>query len=256
MENKKFQEDLVSVIIPVYNSEKFLKETLNSALNQTYKNIEIIIINDCSVDNSENIIKSYCSKYKNIIYYKKSKNEGVAVARNLALDIAKGRYVAFLDSDDLWEKEKVEKQITLMKEKEASISYTAIEMIDEHQNKIKNKREVREIIDYNFLLHNTMIATSSVIVDRKKTENFKMPLRRSGQDYATWLMLLHNGNKAYGINEALVKYRIRNNSLSSNKLKSIKQVFEIQVKEEKINIIKAGYNTLLFCINALKKYYL
>ena len=256
MENKLFQEDLVSVIIPVYNSEKFLKETLNSVLNQKYKNIEIIIINDCSVDNSENIIKSYCVKYKNIIYYKKQKNEGVAVARNLALDIAKGRYVAFLDSDDLWEKEKVEKQITLMKEKEAFISYTAIEMIDEHQNKIKSKREVQEIIDYNFLLHNTMIATSSVIVDRKKTGNFKMPLRRSGQDYATWLMLLRNGDKAYGINEALVKYRIRNNSLSSNKLKSIKQVFEIQVKEEKINLIKAGYNTLLFCINALKKYYL
>ncbi len=255
MESKIFQEDLVSVIIPVYNSEKFIKETLNSVLNQTYKNIEIIIINDCSIDNSENIIKSYCSKYKNIIYYKKQKNEGVAVARNLALDIAKGRYVAFLDSDDLWEKEKVEKQITLIKEKEASISYTAIEMINEYQDKIKSKREVREIIDYNFLLHNTMIATSSVIIDRKKTGNFKMPLRRLGQDYATWLMLLRNGSKAYGINEALVKYRIRDNSLSSNKLKSIKQVFEIQTKEEKINTIKAGYNTLLFCINALKKYY-
>ena len=144
--------DFVSVIIPVYNSAKYIGKTLESVLYQTYKKIEIILIDDCSTDNSRHIIEQYRNMYDNIIYKLQERNGGAAVARNTALKIAKGRYVAFLDSDDLWYPKKLEKQLKLMKQKNAAICYTAIEMIDEDGNLIKGKRNVKEKINYNFLL--------------------------------------------------------------------------------------------------------
>lgn len=256
MVDRLLQEDLISVITPVYNVERYIGKTIDSILGQTIGNIEIILVDDYSKDGSADIIEQYCVKYPNIVYHRQEKNMGAAVARNKALEIANGRYVAFLDSDDLWLPEKLEKQMKLMKSKSAPMTYTAIEMMDENDALVKPKRKVRDSVDYLFLLHNTMIATSSVIIDRKQLGDFRMALRRSGQDYATWLMLLRNGAVAYGIDEALVKYRVGNKSLSSNKLKSIKQVWEIQTQDEGINKLSAGFNVLCFCFNAFKKYFM
>jgi len=251
-----YDNELVSVIIPVYNAEKFISKTIESVLNQTYKNIEIVIVDDCSKDNSRKIIDQYTANYKNIVYHLQEKNCGAAVARNTALKIAKGRYVAFLDSDDLWYPKKLEKQLKLMKQKNAAICYTAIEMIDEDGNLIKGKRNVKEKINYNFLLKNTMIATSTVVVDRNIIGDFQMPNIRSGQDYATWLQLMRNGTDAFGINDVLVKYRKCNNSLSANKLKSVKQVWKIQTEIEDISTLRATINVLYFMLNAFRKHYL
>jgi len=249
-----YNNGTVSVIIPVYNAGKYIERTLQSALNQTYKDIEIIFVDDCSKDDSAEIIANYMTRFQNIVYYKLAKNMGAAVARNTALNIAKGRYVAFLDSDDQWLPQKLEKQLDLMKKKNVSLSYTAIEMIDEQDKLIKGKRNVRDHLDYKFLLHNTMIATSTVIVDRNLTSSFQMPLRRSGQDYATWLLLLRGGTIAFGLNEVLSRYRVTNDSLSSNKFKSIKQVWQIQTQDEHICKFYASVNVLCFIFNALKKY--
>lgn len=252
--NRNFENGLVSVIIPVYNAERFLRQSIESVINQTYKKVEIIIIDDFSKDSTPLIIKHYSELYNNIFYYRQSNNQGVAVARNIGLDLACGQYVAFLDSDDIWEPIKIEKQILLMKSKRASISYTAIVMIDEQGKVIREKRNIILKVDYNILLKNTVIATSSIVVDRNFHGEFHMPLLRSGQDYATWLFLLRGGVMAYGINEGLVQYRITKGSLSSNKLKSIKQVWSVQVYQEKVNIIRAYYNTFWFILNALRKY--
>lgn len=251
---RQFIDDLISVIIPVYNSEKYIKQTLDSILEQTYGRFEIVIVDDCSNDSTEEIIKSYMKEYMEIVYYRQEKNMGAGVARNKALEIAKGRYVAFLDSDDIWQAEKTAKQMKLIKHKNSAFCFTAIEMIDENNSIIKEKRKIKNKVDYKFLLRNTMIPTSSVIIDRKILGDFRMSNRRGGQDYATWLKLLRHGTIAYGIDEALVKYRVGNNSLSSNKFKSIKQVWEIQTQNEKINKISAGYNVVCFAFNALKKY--
>lgn len=143
-----------------------------------------------------------------------------------------------------------------MKEKKSPFSYAAIEMMDEEGKTIKGKRNLKETCDYKYLLHNTIIATSSVIVDRSMLGDFRMPLRRGGQDYATWLSLLRNGAVACGINETLVRYRVGSNSLSSNKFKSIKQVWEIQTQDEHINKIAAAFHVGCFGFNAVKKYYL
>lgn len=255
MINDRFDNEIVSVITPVYNAERFLRETVESALNQTYPQMEIILVDDCSPDKSSEIIKELMATYPNIVYHLQPSNMGAGVARNTALELANGRYVAFLDADDVWKPEKTARQLELMKEKGSPFGYTAIEMIDETGKVVKGKRKVREKINYKFLLHNTMIATSTVIIDRKELGDFRMPLRRGGQDYATWLSLLRSGCTAVGINEALEQYRLVSGSLSSNKLKSVKQIWEIQTKDEKIFPLIVLKNIFLYAVNAVMKYF-
>lgn len=253
---RQYEVGVVSVITPVYNAGKVIGKTLESIFKQTYKNIEIVLVDDCSTDNSREVIEKYKVSHPEIVYYCQETNQGAGAARNKALELAKGQYVAFLDADDMWHSEKIEKQIKLLKKKNGAFSYTAIQMIDENDNILKKKRKVREQVDYKFLLHNTMIATSTVVIDRSKLGDFRMPLRRGGQDYATWLMLLRDGTIAYGIDEALEDYRVGNkDSLAGKKSRSVKQVWEIQTQNEGINKIYATFNVFCFCLNAVKKYF-
>lgn len=251
-----YNNDTVSVITPVYNVEKFIAETIESVMNQDYKDVELVLVDDCSSDRSADIIKEYQNRFTNIIYHKQEKNQGAAVARNTALDIAKGRFVAFLDSDDAWCPGKLQKQLDFMKNNKAAISCTAMDTFDEKGNLFGNVREVKSVIDYKFLLHNTMIATSTVIVDRSLTGDFQMPLRRGGQDYATWLMLMRNGTVCHGLNETLSHYRVLKNSLSSNKWKSIRQVWVIQTQNEGINRVSAAINLCHFIFHGIVKHFI
>lgn len=252
----QYNNETVSIITPVYNVSRFIDRTLASVLQQSYKDYEIILVDDCSKDNSAEIIARYTAKYPNVIYYKQEINQGAAVARNKALELAKGRYVAFLDSDDLWCEGKLEKQLAFLKEKKAAITCTALDCIDEEDKPLNSVRNVREVISYNFLLHNTMIATSTVLIDRNKTGDFRMPLRRGGQDYATWLMLMRKGIDCYGLNEVLSHYRVMKQSLSSNKWKSIRQVWKIQTQDEKINKVSAAINVCFFIVNGFIKHFI
>lgn len=253
--NRKYVKGRVSVITPIYNAEKYLKKTLESVFEQTYDEIEIVLVDDCSQDGSAQIIASLKKQHPEIVYFLQSQNMGAGAARNKALELATGQYVAFLDSDDIWLPEKTSRQIALMKKTKSPFSYAAIEMMDEADKTIKGKRTIKETCNYRYLLHNTIIATSSVIVDRNVFGDFRMPLRRGGQDYATWLKLLRGGAVACGINEVLVRYRVSNKSLSSNKLKSVKQVWEIQTQDEHINPFLAIFHVGCFIFNATKKYY-
>lgn len=250
-----FDNQTVSVIIPVYNAEKFIANTLDSVLKQTYQDFEIILVDDCSNDLSEEIIASYKKSNEKIVYYRQSINQGAAVARNKALSLAKGRFVAFLDSDDVWCEKKLEKQMEFINRKGCAISCTAMDIMDVRGKQLGGIRNVRHEISYQFLLRNTMIATSTVMIDRNKTGLFEMPLRRGGQDYATWLMLLRKGNDCCGLNEVLTHYRILPNSLSSNKWKSIKQVWQIQRRGEGVAFLPAVFNVCCFVINAFIKHF-
>lgn len=251
-----FDNQLVSVITPAYNASKFISKTIDSVVKQTYKDIELIIVDDKSTDNTVEIIREYQKTYPFIRLFEQEVNAGAAVARNTAMSKARGRYLAFLDSDDVWLSDKLEKQLSQMKNTGSVFSFAAIEMIDEDGNLLKSHRHIPKSVDYRFLLKNTAIATSSVLLDRNAFANFTMPLRRSGQDYATWLQLLRNGVVARGIDEVLVQYRVSSNSLSSNKFKSVKQVFDIQTKDENISKIKASMNCIAFAWNAFKKHFL
>ena len=246
---------LVSSITPVYNSERFLAQTVRAIIQQTYKNIEIILVDDCSSDHSRNIIETFAKEHSNIRYIFLPRNEGAAVARNYALNAVNGQYVAFCDSDDIWKPEKIEKEIRWMQKRDADFVFTAIEMIDENGTVIKEKRNVREYVDYNYLLKNTMIATSSVLLDIGRIGTLQMPNIHSGQDYATWLMLLRNGRIAYGLDEALVQYRKRGNSLSSNKFANPKKVWRIQTELEHISPFNALLNVGFYAWNGVKKHF-
>lgn len=249
-------EGLVSIIVPVFNAQRVIEETVKSVQEQTYKYWEIILVDDSSMDRSAILIKKMAMNDQRIKYFKLEHNSGAAVARNKGISLAQGRYIAFLDADDYWMPEKLQRELDIMKETKGSFIYTATQMIDEGGHKLGDYTPVPEWTDYNHLLKRTVIATSSVLLDMNMIGDFSMPLRRSGQDYATWLMLLRRVERAYGINEALTFYRISPKSLSSNKLKSIKQVYSIQTKEEGLNPIYAGYNTLCFCLYAFKKHFL
>ncbi len=250
--DREYETGLVSIITPVYNCEKFIKETIESVLNQTYAKIELLLIDDCSKDNSAAIIHTFNDD--RIVYFKQEKNMGAGVARNKALELAKGQYVAFLDADDIWEKDKIEKQLKLMADTKSWFSYTGASVINEDGSFAKKVRKVKPKCSYKKLLKNTMIITSSVLIDRTVSGDFRMSEMRSGQDYATWLMLLRKKNVACGVCEPLCRYRNSSNSLSSNKFKSIKQVYTIQRKQENINWFSASINTCFFILNALKKH--
>jgi teichuronic acid biosynthesis glycosyltransferase TuaG len=252
-----YNNQTVSVITPVYNCEKYIAETIESALSQTYQNIEIVLVDDCSTDKSSNIIEDYKNKYSDkIVYYKQEKNMGAAVARNTALENAKGRYVAFLDSDDLWYPEKIEKQLELMKEKDIAFCYTAYEMVDNQGALIKDKVEIIERAKYRHILKKTVISTPTVVLDRQLIGNLKIPSRRTGQDYAYWLLLLRKVKIAYGIDEVLVTVRRRVGSLSKNKFQNIKDVWEVQRYNENISLISVIYNTGWYMVNSFSKRFL
>ena len=251
-----YKDGLVSVIIPAYNCSKYLVKAVESAVNQTYKNIEVIIVDDCSTDDTSSIIEYICRKYNNVFSYRNEKNSGVAFTRNNAVDKASGQYIAYLDADDVWDKTKIEKQLEVFKDKiNTPLVFSAIDFIDENDVSIKSKRKIKKIVSFRYLLRHTPISTSSVVIDRKVVSNIKMPLRKTAEDYSLWLQVLKKYGNAVGIDEVLVHYRKTSTSLSSKKSKEIKHFYDVQVKDLKIKKICAAYNTICYVLYAIKKHF-
>ena len=221
MEELRYQQKLVSIVTPVYNAESFIEQTILSVMAQTYTEWELLLIDDCSTDNSAKIIQQYVKQDKRIKYHRHQQNSGAAVARNTAISLARGEYLAFLDSDDLWVSNKLERQLSFMKSHGAAFVFSRIKMIDPQGNTLKDSIPIPAKVSYQTLLKRTVIATSTVLINRTQVGHFSMPLRRGGQDYATWLMLLRRLNYAFGQNECLVEYRVSDHSLSSKKKDSI-----------------------------------
>ena len=249
------EDDLVSIIVPVQNSEKFIKDTIKTVQEQTYNNWELILVNDCSVDNSKKIIEKEIKKDKRIKLINLKENSGAAIARNTGIDNAKGKYIAFLDADDLWEKEKIEKQINFMKEKECAFSFSGYEFADEDGKGNGKIVRVPEKINYKQALKNTTIWTSTVMFDIEKTgrELIHMPNVKRGQDTATWWKVLKTETNAYGINEVLSYYRRTSDSLSANKIKALKRTWNLYRNVEHLNIFYSFYNFCWYCFNAIRR---
>lgn len=237
----------VSVIIPVHNSEKYILECINSVINQTYKNLEIIIIDDKSTDNSVNIIKNI--KDKRIKLIELSINSGAAIARNKGIEASTGDYICFLDSDDYWKLKKIEKQVKFIKDK--AFIYSEYLYLRKDKTHIAH---VPKSLTYNQLLKNSAIFTSTVMLNMKylNKEDIYMPNIRMGQDYGAWYKILKKVNIAYGMQEVLSIYRVGNKSLSSNKLKAIKRTWNLY-KQEELPIYKRIYCFVCYAYNAIKR---
>ena len=202
-------DKLVSIIVPVYNAEKFIRETIQTVLNQTYRNWELLLVNDCSTDSSKSIIKEYEKKDNRIHLIELEQNSGAAIARNTGIEKSNGRYIAFLDADDLWDNQKLEMQLKFIKEHDYEFTYTGYEFADENGNKNGKIVDVPDNINYKQALKNTTIFTSTVIFDVKKLgkDLIKMPNVKRGQDTATWWKVLKTGIVAHGLQESLSIYR-------------------------------------------------
>ena len=245
--------ELVSIITPSYNSAKFISETIESVLAQSYKNWEMIIVDDLSSDNSTDLIEKYTLTDPRIKLIRLKINSGPAIARNTAIELARGRYIAFLDADDLWLSKKLEKQLQFMHEQSLAFSYSSYHLIDEEGNEL-GKFITKNSISYNSMLNTCSIGCLTAIYDTNKLGKILMPNIRKRQDYGLWLKILKEIKETKGILEPLATYRIVKNSVSSNKLKAATYQWKIYRDVENLNLLRSTYHFIHYFINGIMKY--
>lgn len=243
----------VSVITPAYNAARFIRDTIESVQSQTYNSWEMIIVDDCSSDNTCDIVEEKARHDNRIRLIRQTENGGPARARNSALKAATGRYIAFLDSDDLWLPEKLERQLAFVQKHEAVLSFTQYRRISITGDQYGKLITIPSTIDYRGLLKNTAIATSTVIIDRKKSGPFEM-VGTFYDDFVLWLDLLKRGIIAHGLQEDLMRYRIVGKSVSRNKLKSALWVWRTYRNIEKLSPPYSAWCFLNYAIRACIKY--
>lgn len=247
-------KELVSIVVPVYNAAKYVKATVMSVVGQTYENWELLLVDDGSTDGSSEIIKQL-EQEDNLGRIKVlfPKEHGTAArARNYGLSHAIGQYIAFLDADDLWEPQKLEKEMDFMREKQAGFVFTGYEFANAEGEGTGKIVKVPDTLNYRQALKNTTIFTSTVLFDTKivDKELIFMPEIKS-EDTATWYRILRNGHIAYGLNENLVKYRRVANSLSSNKIEAVRRIWNLYRKAEKLSLIYSAYNFVFWAVRAV-----
>lgn len=244
--------DLVSIIVPVYNVENFIGETMDRVLAQTWQDWELLLVEDCSEDNTAALIRQYMEKTgdSRIRLISQSSNMGAARARNRGLEEAGGRYIAYLDADDLWEPEKLEREIAFMQEKDAAFAFTGYEFADENGKGTGKVVHVPETLTYRQALSNTTIFTTTVMFDLEKIskEQLEMPVIKS-EDTALWFRVLRSGVTAHGLDENLVKYRRPGKSLSSNKLEALRRIWNLYRRAEGMSVVSSAWH---FCFWALR----
>jgi len=232
---------LISVIMPAYNAEKTIEAAICSVLAQTYKNFELIIIDDCSSDATAEIIEKYVNEKHSIRICRNDCNRGIAFSRNTGIESAKGEWVAFLDSDDMWRKDKLRKQMDFIRETGAVISYTASAFIDAAGHPCGYTLPAQYRMNYKDLLRHNLMSCSSVIVRRDIMLKTRMSDGMIHEDYAAWLQILRETTFAFGLNEPLLTYRVSKNSWSGNRLKSARMIFETY------KYVGYGTMTAFFC---------
>ena len=244
---------LVSIITPVYNREEVLRQTVESVLSQSFGDFEYILVNDASTDNSLAILKEYEKKDSRVKVINLEKNLGPAGARNAGVEKASGKYIAFLDSDDMWEKDKLQIQLDFMKERDIAISFTSFELVDAKGNSLGKTVKAKKEVDLDTFLKCTCIGFSTSMIDVEKTGEFSfinIPIR---QDAHLWITLLKRVEKAYGIEKTLVKYRVHRGNISANKFKAALGTWNLYYKIEKLGFFKSLYYFSHYAVNGVLK---
>lgn len=254
LNKNQWEVGLVSIITPVYNAEEFIAETIQSVINQSFSNWELMLIDDASQDQSSQTCQSFAEEDSRIRYHRLPDNQGAAVARNKGLELARGQYIAFIDSDDKWLPDKLEIQVSQMEAEDTAFTFTDFALVNESGEIIKEQTGVPSVMTYSDLLKNTTIACSTVVIDRGMIGDFRMPLVRKGQDTATWLMLMRErGIKAYGIQQVLNHYRQVAGSISSDRIGALKRTWNTYYRLEKLPLPKALYYFSHYVFNAIRR---
>ena len=248
--------ELVSIIVPVYNAEKFIEHTIDCVRKQTYTNWELLLIEDSSTDNTLQVMTDLVKNLADDrIYIARQEGDGGAAgARNKGLALAKGRYITYLDADDYWVNNKLERELDFLIEKQAGFVFTGYEFADENCKGTGKVVHVPETLNFHQALGNTTIFTSTVMLDTEKIEKqlMVMPYIKS-EDTATWWQILKTGQLAYGLDENLVLYRRAGKSLSSNKLEALRRIWNLYRKAAGLSIWESCYYFVLWAVRAVKR---
>jgi glycosyltransferase involved in cell wall biosynthesis len=235
---------LVSIITPAYNSSQFIRETIESFIAQTYSNWELLVTDDCSTDNTWEILKEYAQKDNRIKIFRLDKNSGAGIARNNSIKHASGKYIAFCDSDDLWLPEKLDYQVKFMEDNNYDFSFASCEMMTE-AGKFLYTKKVKPIMTYKKLLRNDYIPCLTAMYNSESLGKIFMPEVRKRQDWGLWLKILKKTKFAFGIEKSLALYKVRNKSLSRNKISLLKHNWNIYKQVE-------GFSTIKSCLLMLQ----
>lgn len=246
---------LISVVMPLYNAERFLEKSVKSVLNQTFGDFELIIIDDCSKDGSLNIAENLAESNERIRIIKNPQNKGVAETRNNGIREARGKYIALLDSDDIWEETKLEKQIKLLEKEKAQIAYCSYGFIDENDAPIKKPFIVPEYTNFNKMLKRSVISCSTALIEAEllKAHNFNAEFYH--EDYVLWMELLKADAKAVGNTEVLAYYRQVSGSRSNDKRNAALYRWKIYRGALKLSFLKSCISFAQYAFYAVMKYY-
>lgn len=244
---------LISIIMAAYNAEKTIGAAIESVLSQTYGDYELIVINDCSSDNTQAVIDEYKDRDSRIKCIINDKNSGVSFSRHAGLDAARGEWIAVLDSDDMWLPEKLEKQIAKQRETGADVIYTGVSFISSAGDNLNRIMHVPDEVNYNQLLKQNIITNSSSLTRKTDYTRFYSSGDDMHEDFALWLKLLKSGGKACGIDEPLTVYRLSANSKSGNKIKSAKMNLRTY-KYIGLNPVSSLYYMIWYTVNGFRKY--
>jgi len=244
---------LVSIITPAYKAASYIGETIHSVIEQTYSDWEMLIVDDCSPDDTRGVVERWCERDKRIKLIQQRQNSGPAMARNAALTNAKGRWIAFLDSDDKWLPSKLEKQLFFHQKQDAKISFTEFRRISMDGVKVGHLIKVPDSLSYRQLLGNTAIVTSSVLINLDRTGPFVMQ-DTYYDDFACWLDILRTGGLAVGLHQDLLRYRVVGGSVSRNKYRSAKEVWKTYRNVEKLGRLRSAWHFTHYAIRAWWKY--
>ncbi len=249
-------DKLVSIIVPVYNVEGFISETMESVVNQTYPCWELLLVEDGSGDGTAAVIEEYVSQRKEerIRLIRQPSNMGAARARNRGLQEARGRYIAYLDADDLWMPRKLELQLAFMESRGAAFAFTGYEFADENARGTGKVVRVPQTLSYRQALSNTTIFTTTVMFDTEKIsrELLEMPVIKS-EDTALWWKVLRNGYTAWGLDENLALYRRAGKTLSSNKLEAIRRIWKLYRDAEGLGVLRSAWHFCFWAVRAVKR---
>ena len=253
LEEKKMPE--VDIILPNYNKSKFIEETINSVINQAYKNWHMYIIDDHSDDNSWSLIEKF-SNLNNVTNIRLSKNMGPSFCRNYAMRISNSKYISFIDSDDTWDPLKLEKQINFMEKDNLDFTYTDyVPIFQTDKRKIyKQKTSLKDKFTFNSFIKNSSINTTTMIIRRSILGTHRFKKIKLMEDYLFKCQLLKNKNIAKKLDESLAEYRILNKSRSSQRIKNIFWLWHINRKYNKLNFLENMISILYISVNSIKKY--
>jgi teichuronic acid biosynthesis glycosyltransferase TuaG len=245
--------DLVSIITPAYRCAHVVGETFQSVLDQTYPHWELLVAEDCSPDGSREVIRAWAQADARIKLIEMERNGGPALARNAALGRAQGRWVAFLDSDDLWLPRKLERSLAYARQTDAAFVFTGFRRIPDSGGEAGRYLGVPRTLSYRQLLGNTAIATSTVLLDISRTGAVHMR-QTYYDDFDCWLRILKKGVLAHGLDEDLMRYRVMNQSVSRNKRKSAGKVWRAYRDLEQMNVVASAWYFTQYAVRGLLKY--